>query len=80
RSLARQQGVNLSGPGGLAVAFDDADQREAVARLDAARFGSYDASEALAALRSAFAKGPRFLRGGSRKSQDDGLLPPLYPR
>ena len=80
RSLARQQGVNLSGPGGLAVAFDDADQREAVARLDAARFGSDDASEALAALRSAFAKGPRFLRGGSRKSQDDGLLPPLYPR
>ncbi|MCB1560595.1 MAG: protein BatD [Xanthomonadales bacterium] len=80
RSLARQQGVNLSGPGGLAVAFDDADQRAAVARMDAARFGSDDAGEALAALRSAFGKGPRFHHADAGKSKDDALLPPLYPR
>ena len=80
RRLARQHGVSLSAPGGLAAVFDAADQRDAVAQLEAARFGSAEPADALDALRRAFAKGPQFGATGSRKPPDDELLPPLYPR
>ncbi len=54
----------------------DPAQAEAVGRLQAARWGGGDAQGALAALRSAFAKGPRW-RAPARKAE--ALLPPLYP-
>ena len=80
RRLARQHGLSPSAPGGLAAAFDAADQREAMALLDAARFSDGDAGRALEALRPAFARGPRFRATARRKPADDDLLPPLYPR
>ncbi|HTL13739.1 MAG TPA: BatD family protein [Thermomonas sp.] len=55
---------------------DDA-QRDAVAGLQAARWGSGDPAPALAALRRAFARGPRWRAAGSRPAAD--VLPPLYP-
>jgi hypothetical protein len=56
--------------------LDDAAQVDAVLQLQAARWGDGDAASALAALRTAFAKGARW-RVASRAS--DSLLPPLYP-
>ena len=56
--------------------LDDAAQVDAVSQLQAARWGDGDAASALAALRSAFAKGARW-RVAGRASES--LLPPLYP-
>ena len=56
--------------------LDDAAQVDAVSRLQAARWGDGDAASALAALRSAFAKGAH-LHVAARASES--LLPPLYP-
>ena len=56
--------------------LDDAAQVDAVQQLQAARWGDGDHESALAALRRAFAKGPRW-RVAARASES--LLPPLYP-
>lgn len=57
--------------------LDDVAQVAAVAALQAARWGTGDTADALAALRTAFGKGVR-LRGKRRVAEE--LLPPLYPR
>lgn len=56
--------------------LEDEAQREAVERLQAARWGDGDAASALAALRRAFAKGARWRTPGAKPAS---LLPPLYP-
>ncbi|MBN6152312.1 BatD family protein [Xanthomonas sp. AmX2] len=59
--------------------LDDAAQREAVARMQRARWGGDgDLPGARAALRDAFRTGPRW-RGADRRAVVDEL-PPLYPR
>jgi hypothetical protein len=57
--------------------LDDPEQRDAITLLQRARWGGGDAAATRAALRSAFADGPRWKRP-PRASAD--LLPPLYPR
>jgi BatD DUF11 like domain len=59
--------------------LDDPVQREAIDLLQRARWGGAEPAAARAALRSAFAAGPRW-RQPSAKAADAGLLPPLYPR
>jgi len=54
----------------------DTTQVDAVSQLQAARWGAGDTASALAALRSAFARGARW-RVAARASES--LLPPLYP-
>jgi len=56
--------------------LEDASQRDAVALLQAARWGSGDAAVALEAMRRAFAKGARLRPVAIAKAP---LLPPLYP-
>ena len=56
--------------------LDDAAQADAVMQLQAARWGDGDAISALAALRAAFAKGPRWHKPTKASTL---LLPPLYP-
>ena len=53
-------------------------QRQAIAMLQRARWGDggVEASQARAAVRAAFARGPDWLADEAR---DDGLLPPHYP-
>ncbi|MCW0425949.1 hypothetical protein NB713_003892 [Xanthomonas sacchari] len=59
--------------------LDDPAQRDAVLRMQHARWGGGgDVTGARAALRQAFWAGPRW-RATSRK-QDKDELPPLYPR
>jgi hypothetical protein len=55
----------------------DEAQREAVARLQRARWGGGDGTAARAALRSAFADGPRWRERDAGEAEP---LPPLYPR
>ncbi|MBK9669997.1 MAG: hypothetical protein IPO74_08725 [Thermomonas sp.] len=62
---------------GVRARLDDTAQREAIERLQAARWGDGDAAVALVALRGAFAQGPRWRMRGRAPSS---LLPPLYPR
>lgn len=57
--------------------LDDAAQRDAVARLQRARWGDGDGPAARAGLRAAFAHGPRW-RGQDKIETEP--LPPLYPR
>ncbi len=57
--------------------IDDAAQREAIAQLQRARWGGGDGTAARAALRSAFADGPRWR---ARDAAEAEPLPPLYPR
>jgi len=57
--------------------LDDAGQRDAVARLQRARWGDGDGPAARTALRAAFAGGPRWR---TRDGDDPEPLPPLYPR
>jgi len=57
--------------------LDDVAQREAVAALQRARWGDGDGPAARAALRAAFAAGPRW-RGRGR-TQTEEPLAPLYP-
>jgi hypothetical protein len=61
----------------LQARLDDDAQRDAVAALQRARWGGGDPAAARAALRRAFADGPRW-KPATREEQ--GLLPPLYPR
>jgi hypothetical protein len=56
--------------------LDDDAQRSAVRALQQARWGGADAAAALAALRDAFRRGPRW-RAPARSGKP--LLPPLYP-
>lgn len=56
--------------------LDDGAQRDAVERLQGARWGDGDAVSALAALRRAFAKGARWRTPAAKAVS---LLPPLYP-
>ncbi|UYB54336.1 BatD family protein [Xanthomonas sp. AM6] len=63
----------------LLARLDDPAQREAVLRMQRARWGGAgDVSGARAALRAAFWAGPRW-RDAPRKPSNDEL-PPLYPR
>jgi hypothetical protein len=57
--------------------LDDDMQREAITQLQRARWGGGDAATARAALRKAFADGPRWKPARKPKTY---LLPPLYPR
>lgn len=61
----------------LQALLADPTQRDAVAALQRARWAGGDAAPARAAVRAAFAKGPRWVRP-TQRAQD--LLPPLYPR
>jgi len=56
--------------------LDDDAQRDAVERLQAARWGDGDPVSALATLRRAFAKGARW---STPSTKPVSLLPPLYP-
>ena len=60
----------------LPAKLDDSAQIEAIAALQAARWGGADAGAALAVLRRVFAKGARWRRPETRAAP---LLPPLYP-
>ncbi len=57
--------------------LNDVGQIAAVGHLQAARWGTGDASLALASLRSAFAKGVQLRR---KRRQSKVVLPPLYPQ
>ena len=57
--------------------LEDPVQRDAVAALQRARWGGGVPADARAALRSAFARAPRW-RSSSAQPRD--ALPPLYPR
>ncbi len=61
----------------LRLRLDDAAQVAAVGQLQAARWGAGNPSQALASLRTAFAKG---LKLRSSQRQPDIILPPLYPQ
>ncbi|MFP5373674.1 MAG: BatD family protein [Gammaproteobacteria bacterium] len=63
---------------GIAAQLDDAAQRAALAALQQARWGGGDPAAARAALRKAFARGPRWRRPPAPAPA--GPLPPLYPR
>ncbi|WP_081274966.1 BatD family protein [Xanthomonas graminis] len=63
----------------LLTRLDDSSQREAVLRLQRARWGDAgDVPGARAALRAAFWAGPHWRDMPRKQSKDD--LPPLYPR
>ena len=63
----------------LLARLDDPAQREAVLRMQRARWGGAgDVSGARAALRAAFWAGPRWRNAPRKPSNDE--LPPLYPR
>jgi len=66
--------------GEVAQRLDDAAQRDAVLAFDAARWSADGApsAQALAQLRKAFAKPPRWA-GLARAAAGDDVLPPLYP-
>ena len=76
-ALCRAAGVPGDDVDALRMRLDDAAQVEAVARLQAARWGDGDAAAAVASLRAAFAKGLRLHRKGR---VENALLPPLYPK
>ena len=77
QALCREAGSQGDDLDAVRMRLDDAAQAEAVERLQAARWGTQgDPQAALAALRRAFAKGPRW-RKPERKAET--LLPPLYP-
>jgi hypothetical protein len=61
---------------GVHARLDDAAQRDAVARLQRARWGDGDGPAARASLRAAFASGPRWRERGRVEVEP---LPPLYP-
>lgn len=66
---------NASTLDALRAALADPTQQSAIDALERARWGGGDAASALAALRTAFADGPRLRDVASAKP----LLPPLYP-
>ncbi|GAA5004465.1 protein BatD [Pseudoluteimonas lycopersici] len=61
---------------GVRAKLDDATQQSAVDALQRARWGDGNIVSALAALRSAFKRGPRW-KAATAKAKE--LLPPLYP-
>lgn len=75
-ALGHEAGLAREDLDGVRALLDDAVQRDAIPRLQAARWGNEDAGAVLALLRKTFAKGPRW-----RKPQAEPaiLLPPLYP-
>ena len=77
RALSGEAGVRGDDLDGVRARLDDTAQREAIERLQAARWGDGDAAVALVALRGAFAQGPRWRMRGRAPSS---LLPPVYPR
>lgn len=56
--------------------LEDAAQRDAVERLQSARWGGGDAADALAVMRTAFANGARWRASKAKRAP---VLPPLYP-
>lgn len=68
---------SCTGMDALRAQLDDARQRDAVDLLQRARWFEGDGRAARAALREAFAKGPRWRRIPDAGKRD--LLPPLYP-
>lgn len=62
----------------LAAMLEAGPQRSALARLQQARWGGGDPAAARAALREAFAGGPRW-RTEAHAAPEHALLPPLYP-
>lgn len=60
-----------------AALLGDAEQRRAIALLQAARWGAADPKQVLALLRQAFSKGVKLQK---TKQQASSLLPPLYPK
>lgn len=62
---------------GVRARLDDPMQQAALDALQRARWGDGDIAAALAALRAAFKRGPRWM-AAPRKAGE--LLPPLYPR
>lgn len=76
QALGAAAGVNGDDLDAVRKRLDDAAQVDAVAQLQAARWGGGDGASAVAALRSAFAKGARW-RVAARAPHS--LLPPLYP-
>ena len=71
-----EAGSKLDDLDAVRARLDDHAQRDAVERMQAARWGEGDAALALAALRAAFAKGARWRRPLAKPPD---LLPPLYP-
>ena len=62
---------------GVCAKLDDPAQQAAVDALQRARWGDGDVASALAALRNAFKRGPRW-KAAPAKAEE--LLPPLYPK
>ena len=76
QALGAAAGLHGEDLDGVRRRLDDALQVEAVKQLQAARWGSGDAAPTLAALRAAFAQGPRLRKPAPSSTS---LLPPLYP-
>lgn len=75
-ALCIDAGSKLDDLDAVRARLDDDAQRDAVERLQAARWGDGDTPSALAALRRAFAKGARWRTPAAKPVS---LLPPLYP-
>jgi len=75
-ALSTGAGVARDDLDGVRAHLDNQAQREAIAQLQASRWGNADAGRALVALRNAFAKGARWRKWQAKPAV---LLPPLYP-
>jgi len=69
--------ANVPDLDGVRARLDDAAQQAAVDALQRARWGDGDTAAALAALRNAFKRGPRWKAAPAKAKE---LLPPLYPK
>lgn len=78
RALCATAGVKVGDLDAVHARLDDPAQREATEALQRARWGDGEAAAALAALRRAFAAGPRWRTPTAIPTQE--LLPPLYPK
>lgn len=76
RLLPRLAEPPLAGMADVRAQLADADQRDAVLQLERALWGDGEAEATRAALRRAFARGPRWRTPENRPAP---LLPPLYP-
>ena len=76
QALCMEAGSKLDDLDAVRARLDDDVQRDAVERMQAARWGEGDAASALAALRHAFVKGARWRKPAAKPAE---LLPPLYP-
>ena len=75
-SSALCSAANVDDLNGVCEKLDDPAQQAAVDALQRARWGDGDVASALAALRSAFKRGPRWKSTAAKAKE---LLPPLYP-